>query len=66
MARARLSVVPAQRGSCCYRGFDLIQQGDFSWIAQPADQDSSGGFTTPPSSLADVKALIDWRLGQAA
>jgi hypothetical protein len=23
-------------------------------------------FTTPPSSLADVKALIDWRLDRAA
>ena len=48
-----------------YRGFELIQQEDLSWTAQPLGLGSAASFTTPPSSLADVQALIDWRLGRA-
>jgi hypothetical protein len=66
MAPARLSADPALQRRCCYRGFELIQRHDLSWIAQPQGLEGTGSFTTPPSSLADVKALIDWRLNQAA
>lgn len=54
-----------------YRGYRLSQERHLGWRveplrgggAAPAGWDS---FSTPPSSLADVKALIDWRLDQAA
>lgn len=55
-----------------YRGFRLEQQPDLSWRVQPGDGrpmtrgERRSGFTTPASSLADVQALIDWRLDQAA
>jgi hypothetical protein len=44
--------LPSRGTDLSYRGFRLRQQ--------------PGGFSTPPSSLADVKALIDGRLDQAA
>ena len=53
-----------QRSVVRYRGFVLIPQADFTWperspmVLLP--------FRTPASSVDDVKALIDWRLNQAA
>jgi hypothetical protein len=60
------------REASSYRGFRLEQQSDLSWRVQPGDGwlmhrgNQRSGFTTPPSSLADVRALIDWHLDQAA
>lgn len=66
MAPARISADLAQHRSCNYRGFRLMQQQNLSWIVCLESQHESCSFTTPPSSLADVKALIDWRLNRAA
>ncbi|MCP9928288.1 hypothetical protein KBY90_10410 [Cyanobium sp. CH-040] len=48
-----------------YRGFLLIPQADLSWLVQPS-RGTAGllSFQAPASSLADVKALVDWRLAQ--
>ena len=63
MALARHAGLPTPNPACSYRGFELIQQRDLSWTVTPIGAASRDGFTMPPSSLADVKALIDWRLG---
>lgn len=63
---------PPRRGTPIhYRGYRLSQERHLGWTVEPlaAQARHSGngnGFSTPPSSLADVKALIDWRLDQAA
>ena len=50
-----------------YRGFVLIPQNDLSWLVRPERSPMSLlPFRTPASSVDDVKALIDWRLNQAA
>jgi hypothetical protein len=69
MAAARPSRNQVRLRSCCYRGFQLTQQHDLSWRVdhnKQVDSSDSRSFTTPPSSLADVKALIDWRLKPTA
>jgi hypothetical protein len=50
-----------------YRGFVLLPQPDLSWLVRP-ERSPMGvlPFRTPPNSLDDVKALVDWRLNQAA
>ncbi|APD47702.1 hypothetical protein KQ302_03525 [Synechococcus sp. CS-602] len=50
-----------------YRGFVLMPQPDLSWLVRP-ERSPMGvlPFRTPPNSLDDVKALVDWRLNQAA
>ena len=71
-AATRSGSVCSQRGQCLYRGFRLEQRADFGWSVKPVGVRAVGlmelgePFTTPPSSLADVQALIDWHLGQAA
>ena len=46
-----------------YRGFVLIPQADLSWLVRPERSPMRVlPFRTPTSSLADVKALVDWRL----
>lgn len=48
-----------------YRGFLLIPQTNLTWLVRPVR--SPMGilpFRAPASSLADVKALVDWRLAQ--
>lgn len=46
-----------------YRGFVLIPQPDFSWIVRPERSPMEMlPFRAPASSVADVKALVDWRL----
>lgn len=55
---------PPKLHSVHYRGFALEQKGDLSWSVQPVGPHGAGAeFTAPPSSLADMRALIDWRLG---
>lgn len=49
-----------------YRGFVLIPQPDFSWIVRPERSPMAMlPFRVPASSIADVKALVDWRLARA-
>jgi hypothetical protein len=41
----------------------LIPQADLSWLVRPERSPMRVlPFRTPTSSLADVKALVDWRL----
>ena len=49
-----------------YRNFRLRQQRNLGWQVEPQTSQQTGSFSTPPSSRADVKALIDRRLDQAA
>ena len=50
-----------------YRGFVLIPQADLSWLVRPERSPMAVlPFRTPTSSLADVKALVDWRLDRQA
>lgn len=63
MALARRAALMPPTPACSYRGFELIQQRDLSWTVTPLEAGSRAGFTMPASSLADVKALIDWKLG---
>jgi len=50
-----------------YRGFVLIPQNDLTWLVRPERSPMSLlPFRTPAGSVDDVKALIDWRLNQAA
>jgi hypothetical protein len=50
-----------------YRGFVLIPQADLTWLVRPERSPMPMlPFRTPASSLADVKALVDWRLDGAA
>jgi hypothetical protein len=56
-----------QRWMVRYRGFVLIHQNDLTWLVRPERSPMSLlPFRTPASSVDDVKALIDWRLNQAA
>jgi len=56
-----------QRWMVRYRGFVLIPQNDLTWLVGPERSPMSLlPFRTPASSVDDVKALIDWRLNQAA
>lgn len=58
---------PLRLQSSHYRGYALEQQTDLSWSVRPLHpQAAATGFTAPPSSLADMRALIDWRLGLPA
>ena len=55
-----------QRWVVRYRGFVLIPQDDLGWLARPARSPMRVlPFRTPAGSIADVKALVDWRLGDA-
>ncbi|NQV10939.1 MAG: hypothetical protein HQ527_07230 [Cyanobacteria bacterium] len=60
-------MVQGRRWSARYRGFLLLPQPDLSWLVRP-ERSPMGvlPFRTPPNSLDDVKALVDWRLNQAA
>jgi hypothetical protein len=56
-----------QRWVVRYRGFVLIPQSDLSWLVRPERSPMEHlPFRAPASSLEDVKALVDWRLTQAA
>jgi hypothetical protein len=46
-----------------YRGFVLIPQSDLTWLVRPERSPMQLlPFRAPASSVADVKALVDWRL----
>ena len=48
-----------------YRGFVLIPQADLTWLVRPERSPMRMlPFRAPASSVADVKALVDWRLDQ--
>jgi hypothetical protein len=66
--QAALGPDPApQRWVVRYRGFVLIPQNDLTWLVRPERSPMRLlPFRTPASSVDDVKALIDWRLNQAA
>ena len=72
MTRQTAPVVPSTshqplgvRASVRYRGFVLIPQADLTWLVRPERSPMRLlPFRAPASSLADVKALIDWRLGE--
>ena len=50
-----------------YRGFVLLRQGDLGWLVRPERSPMTVlPFRAPACSLADVKALVDWRLGPEA
>ena len=48
-----------------YRGFVLIPQTDCTWLVRPERSPMKLlPFRIPASSISDVKALVDWRLGE--
>ena len=48
-----------------YRGYLLLPQTNQSWLVRPERSPMQLlPFRTPTCSLADVKALLDWRLLQ--
>ena len=48
-----------------YRGYLLLPQINQSWLVRPERSPMMLlPFRTPTCSLADVKALLDWRLSQ--
>ena len=63
----RLEILPGGVQPVRYRGFVLMPQADLTWLVRP-ERSPMGvlPFRTPASSLDDVKALVDWRLNQAA
>lgn len=65
MASADPSETGGLRAVVRYRGFLLIPQADLTWLVRPS-RAAAGllAFGAPASSLADVKALVDWRLAQ--
>ena len=57
----RKAPVQAER----YRGFVLIPEDDLSWQVRPECSPMHVlPFRTPACSIADVKALVDWRLAR--
>ena len=67
MATAATSTPVHQRWVVRYRGFVLIPQNDLTWLVRPERSPMTQlPFRTPASSVDDLKALIDWRLNQAA
>jgi hypothetical protein len=53
------------RATVRYRGLVLIPQADLTWLVRPERSPMHLlPFRAPASSLADVKALVDWRLGE--
>ena len=48
-----------------YRGYLLLPQTNQSWLVRPERSPMRLlPFRTPSCSLADVKALLDWRLSE--
>ena len=48
-----------------YHGYLLLPQTNQSWLVRPERSPMQLlPFRTPTCSLADVKALLDWRLSQ--
>lgn len=67
MAMAMAMALNTQRWVVRYRGFVLIPHSDLSWLVRPERSPMKHlPFRAPASSIDDVKALVDWRLNQAA
>ena len=65
MGTATCSSTLHQRWAVRYRGFVLIPQNDLTWLVRPERSPMQQlPFRAPASSVDDVKALIDWRLGE--
>jgi hypothetical protein len=63
---AALAAAGVSRSAVRYRGFVLLPQPDLGWLVRPERSPMTVlPFRTPPISLCDVKALVDWRLDQA-
>ena len=55
----------SQQAVVRYRGFLLLPQTNESWLVRPERSPMRLlPFRTPSCSLADVKALLDWRLSE--
>ena len=55
----------SQQAVVRYRGFLLLPQTNQSWLVRPERSPMLLlPFRTPSCSLADVKALLDWRLSE--
>ena len=55
----------SQQAVVRYRGYLLLAQTNQSWLVRPERSPMQLlPFRTPTCSLADVKALLDWRLAQ--
>jgi hypothetical protein len=55
----------SQQAVVRYRGFLLLPQTNQSWLVRPERSPMRLlPFRTPSCSLADVKALLDWRLSE--
>lgn len=64
--RAALATSGVSRSAVRYRGFVLLPQPDLGWLVRPERSPMTVlPFRTPPISLSDVKALVDWRLDGA-
>lgn len=64
--RAALAAAGVSRTAVRYRGFVLLPQPDLGWLVRPERSPMTVlPFRTPPISLSDVKALVDWRLDGA-
>lgn len=62
---AALAGAAVSRSAVRYRGFVLLPQPDLGWLVRPERSPMTVlPFRTPPISLCDVKALVDWRLDQ--
>ncbi len=58
-----LAAAGLSRSPIRYRGFVLLPQPDLGWLVRPERSPMTVlPFRTPPMSLSDVKALVDWRL----
>lgn len=65
--RAALAAAGVSRSAVRYRGFVLLPQADLGWLVRPERSPMTVlPFRTPPISLSDVKALVDWRLDGAS
>lgn len=65
--RAALAAAGVSRSAVRYRGFVLLPQPDLGWLVRPERSPMTVlPFRTPPISLSDVKALVDWRLDGAS
>ena len=60
---AALAAAGPVQAAVRYRGFVLLPQKDLGWLVRPERSPMTVlPFRTPPISLSDVKALVDWRL----